>query len=403
MSESVTLKLRKVLDQSLKKKSLIIKFFLPILFLISYLVSKIAKMRRNESYSLSTHPNIKIICVGNIIIGGSGKSPIVQHIATEFLKKGHTVAIASRGMTDKNINRKCVYYSNSSSIETLNFLSDENREHYELLRQKNLLQNLYILQNKNRFQALKYFSSEVSQKRNSTENIFILDDGLQHFACPRDINICVWQPELLRYSPPFAMPVGPYREGFGLSDFNKLLVAFDIRIWSRTKQNNIHSFMQLVKSSLSKYQEELSHKDIICSYSLDIFKVYLTNSNFVFEKVKLGEHENVTNAGVLAGIANPQKFIEDIKENFENLNNINYLLLSDHANFTKNKNKIINFLNENKNIIITFKDFCRWINEPLIRKYVSENNFFCCTISCNFFDFNFTPRLLPEEFDIRRE
>ena len=59
-----------------------------------------------------------------------GKSPIVQAITKEFLKKNYIVAIASRGM-GKNIKP---IYVNSFDPSGIEFLSDENREHFELFK-----------------------------------------------------------------------------------------------------------------------------------------------------------------------------------------------------------------------------------------------------------------------------
>src|SRR5688500_12312266 len=45
----------------------------------------------------STHPGIPVIVVGNITVGGSGKTPLVIWIAEFLKKKGRSPAIVSRG------------------------------------------------------------------------------------------------------------------------------------------------------------------------------------------------------------------------------------------------------------------------------------------------------------------
>ena len=128
-------KIRKILDAPFSQKGVFFYILFPILILISFVVASVAKIRRMKSYEKKNKLNqhIKVICVGNISIGGSGKSPVVQALAAEYLQKGFVVGIAARGITDF---KDPVYIDSSHLSDDLIHLSDENREHYEILKIK---------------------------------------------------------------------------------------------------------------------------------------------------------------------------------------------------------------------------------------------------------------------------
>ena len=44
---------------------------------------------------------VKVICIGNIVAGGTGKTPAVQYFVNEYLKKNMKVGILSRGYKGK--------------------------------------------------------------------------------------------------------------------------------------------------------------------------------------------------------------------------------------------------------------------------------------------------------------
>lgn len=46
-------------------------------------------------------PAVIVICVGNAVVGGAGKTPLIQHLALKLAQKGHNVHIASKGYGGK--------------------------------------------------------------------------------------------------------------------------------------------------------------------------------------------------------------------------------------------------------------------------------------------------------------
>jgi len=102
----------------------------------------------------------RVISVGNLTVGGTGKTPMVIWLAEKLLAEGKQVAILSRG------------------YRGVNGTSDE----IELMRSR--LQNLVSFGvGKNRFAEGQRLESQQSI------DVFLLDDGFQHLQLARDINI----------------------------------------------------------------------------------------------------------------------------------------------------------------------------------------------------------------------
>ncbi len=119
----------------------------------------------------------KVISVGNISLGGSGKTPTTQYIAN-LLKENHIrVAVLSRGYKSKGNNR-------------INLVSDGNRvlltpkeagdEPYMLAKRLN---GVPVLTSKDRYHLGKYAIEHFKSRA------LILDDGFQHIGLKRDLDI----------------------------------------------------------------------------------------------------------------------------------------------------------------------------------------------------------------------
>jgi tetraacyldisaccharide 4'-kinase len=141
----------------------------------------------------SQHPGIPVIVVGNITVGGSGKTPLAIWMA-EFLKsKGWSPAIISRGYGAKiEAPRAATVASDAAEV------GDEP----VLLARRS---GCPVWVGPDRVQvaaALRAAHPDV--------NVLILDDGLQHYRMRRDIEIGVVDVRGLGNG--FLLPAGPLRE-----------------------------------------------------------------------------------------------------------------------------------------------------------------------------------------------
>ena len=151
------------------RKSFFSIIFLPLSFIFwifMYLRKKIVK---------KTKFNIPIICVGNIYVGGTGKTPLTINIAKELAKRGKKTAIVRK------------YYKSHKDEHNMIL---ENYDHLILDKKRKLAINRAI---ENKFDAV------------------ILDDGFQDYKIKKDLNIlCFNSNQLIGNG--FVFPSGPLRE-----------------------------------------------------------------------------------------------------------------------------------------------------------------------------------------------
>lgn len=136
----------------------------------------------------------KVVVVGNIAVGGSGKTPVVIWLAEYLQKKGYKVGVVSRGYGGQAPYYPYPVSSNSTASE----VGDE-----PLLIARRLSIPLVI--SPKRVEAIHFLEQEYNV------DIIISDDGLQHYAMQRDLELVVVD-GVRRCGNGWLMPVGPLRE-----------------------------------------------------------------------------------------------------------------------------------------------------------------------------------------------
>lgn len=168
------------------------KIFTPLLPLVNRLVSQKRASFLDQSKP-SYNPPIPVIVVGNISVGGTGKSPMVIALCELLAQNGYNPGIISRGYGAK-IDSPTFVYKDSLTSE----VGDEP----------------VMLARRTRCPIVVYSKRVAAAKKLIAEtdiDIIISDDGMQHYALGRDIEIAmldsgrgVGNGKLL--------PVGPLRE-----------------------------------------------------------------------------------------------------------------------------------------------------------------------------------------------
>src|SRR5688572_4774130 len=141
----------------------------------------------------SAHPGIPVIVVGNLSVGGSGKTPLTLWIA-EFLKsKGWTPGIVARG-----------YGATIPAPRAATVASDaaEVGDEPVLLARRSGCPVWVGADRLRVIAALRAAHPEV--------DLVVLDDGLQHYRLRRDLEIAVVDGRSLGNG--FLLPAGPLRE-----------------------------------------------------------------------------------------------------------------------------------------------------------------------------------------------
>lgn len=140
-----------------------------------------------------------VVSIGNLTAGGTGKTPAACMLAQWALGEGYRVAVLSRGYGGQ-YKTKVLEVSDGNDVKSK---ADEGGDEPNLMARK--LQGVPVIVSKER-----YLAGQFAHKKFGT-NFFILDDGFQHLALKRDLDLV-----LLDLSNPFGnghlLPWGPLRE-----------------------------------------------------------------------------------------------------------------------------------------------------------------------------------------------
>ena len=192
----------------------------PISIIYFFLLSIIKKFKKNQNFE------IPIVCVGNIYLGGTGKTPLVYEIYNILNSIGKNPAIIKK------------YY---------NYLEDE----ISLLKSKSI-----VFSEKNRSLAIK----ELIENKYDTA---ILDDGFQDFSIQKNFSILCFN-EKQWIGNGLLIPAGPLRENLNsLSRANCIFINGKKNIniekqINKIKENNIF-YTKYVPKNISNF----SNKKII--------------------------------------------------------------------------------------------------------------------------------------------
>lgn len=138
--------------------------------------------------------NAPVIVVGNITVGGTGKTPFVIALIDELRKQGFHPGVILRGYRGKS--KTWPQYVTSSSDPAL--VGDE----AVLLAAKT---NVPVMAGPDRVTSAEKLIADHQC------NVIVSDDGLQHYALARDIEIAVIDSSR-RFGNKLCLPAGPLRE-----------------------------------------------------------------------------------------------------------------------------------------------------------------------------------------------
>ena len=169
-----------------------------------------ARLYRRKTFK-SRRLKCRVISIGNLTLGGTGKTPTVMMVAETLRQKGYRPAILSRGYGGQS--RKPVNVVNDGR-QTLLSPKMAGDEPVMMARR---LKTIPVLTGRNRYETGKYAMDHFGV------DVLILDDGYQHLPLQRDLNIL-----LCDASQPFGngvvFPAGDLREP--LTAMNRADVIF---------------------------------------------------------------------------------------------------------------------------------------------------------------------------------
>lgn len=278
--------------------------------------------------------NIPVVCVGNITVGGTGKTPHIEYLI-RLLSPKFKVAVLSRGYK-----RKSKGFHIVDTDSKVKFVGDEP------LQIKRKFPDVLVVVDKNRVNAIKKIISIEKEER---PDVILLDDGFQHrYVQPSlsivltDCNRPVFEDKLL--------PAGLLREPLkGIDRASAVVVTkcnpdmqpIDFRIY--TNGLNLYPYQELFFTTFD-YDKLIP---VFPELQIDSVLMNDLRKKHVF---------------LVTGIASPEPLVRKLEHKTYNLYT---KFFSDHHNFTKQDiQSVVDMIDsiddENKIIITTEKDSVRF-------------------------------------------
>ena len=249
-----------------------------------------------------TKVDCKVVSVGNITVGGSGKTPFVIMLTKYLKSKNNKVGVLSRGY---GRNSKGYHLVSKNGEPLLNVSQSGD----EILLISNECKVSTAVSEK-RVEGAQKFLKDVELKT------IILDDAFQHRWIKRDLDVVIIDQKFLSNVNDIEqniLPLGNMREPF--DSLNRA----DIVIINRKFSPKIN-----IPTKLKNY---FLNKDVFYSF-YKAEGIYDVKNN---KKYSIAEFEGQKSL-VVCGIARPFSFLRVLEEN--NINIKNKLIFTDHKNYT---------------------------------------------------------------------
>jgi tetraacyldisaccharide 4'-kinase len=140
-----------------------------------------------------------VVSIGNITVGGTGKTPVTACIARFLLAQGYRVAVLSRGYGGSLEGQTCVV---SDGLTIMLGAADCGDEPYLLA---STVPGLMVVIGTDRYAAGQLAIEQLAP------DVFLLDDGFQHLRLHRDLNILL-QDFFRPFGNGLTLPAGILRE-----------------------------------------------------------------------------------------------------------------------------------------------------------------------------------------------
>ncbi len=150
----------------------------------------------NLGFFVSRKLPCKVVSIGNLSVGGTGKTTFVLFLANTLKTGGLNVAVLSRGYKRKSTGTHVV--SDGNTLK-----SDLNNSGDEPFMLANKLQDIPVVVDENRYRGGQFICNEYNP------DVIIMDDGFQHRRVFRDVDIVLINSNHRR---PKLLPYGLLRE-----------------------------------------------------------------------------------------------------------------------------------------------------------------------------------------------
>lgn len=308
-----------------------LKSFRYLLFPFSFIYGAIVLLR-NRAYDKgifkSSSFNFPLICIGNLAVGGTGKTPMVEYLI-RLLKSQFSVATLSRGYKRKT-SGFAIANENTTALE----IGDEPMQLYKKFN------DIVVAVGEERLVAIP----QLLQSEPQTE-VIILDDAFQHRSVKAGLNILLTEYTNL-FTRDFLLPVGDLR------DIKRSSKRADIIIVTKCKPNlSIEEKNAIIKEIKPANHQTVYFTEIIYSTPYHLFS---------YKEKEITPDSNIL---LVCGIANPKPLKDFLTAQVQSYDMLKY---ADHHIFDMDdlqdiKNHFEKMTAVNKMILTTEKDAMRLI------------------------------------------
>lgn len=274
--------------------------------------------------------DIPVINVGNITVGGTGKTPHTEYLI-RLLEKTYQVAVLSRGYK-----RESDGYILATANTPMKEIGDEP---YQM---KHKFPHIHMAVDKNRCHGIEELLKDNVQP---PVDVILLDDAYQHRYVQAGINILLMDYHRLIY-------------------FDKLLPAGRLRepLSGRMRANII------IITKCPRYITPMDRRGIIKSLDLERWqRVFFTTYKYPEKLEGLGE-----NPLLVTGIASPEQMEYDLRKLIPDFEMMSF---PDHHNFTEQDIENIRKKAAGRTILTTEKDATRLHGLPGVKVIPIEVEF----------------------------
>lgn len=285
---------------------------------VYWLITKFRNILYNLGIKKSKAFNLPIICVGNLSVGGTGKSPMIEYLIRD-LYTTYRVATLSRGYK-----RQLKGFRIANANYNASDIGDEPFQFY-----KKFGNSIQVAVDSNRCNGI----SKLLQQ-NLPPEIILLDDAFQHRKVKAGFNIL-----LTTYQHPFfkdvVLPTGNLREP--CAGYKRANIIVVTKCPKLLKNKEKQFFLDGINAQ--KHQR--------------VFFSSITYSNYVFSKTKKVKLQHFNSFVLVTGIANALPLVTYLKSKNLNFTHLNF---KDHYTFSKDD---ISTLSAYDYVLTTEKDYVR--------------------------------------------
>ena len=290
---------------------------------------------------------VPVVSVGNITVGGTGKTPFSEYLI-RVLKGNYRVGLLSRGYK-----RKSKEYQLLTHLSTPLMVGDEP---YQIKRK---FPDVMVAVDVNRREGIR---NMLSEEKGAPE-IIILDDAYQHRYVQPDVSILLIDYNRM-ITEDHLMPMGQLREPVSSKSRANIIVI------TKCPADLKPIEFRLIRKNLKLYAYQSLFFTTLAYGDLQSLFANAVNCPLTLNKIK-----NFS-ALVVTGIATPRPFEHYLQPFVKEMVSINF---SDHHNFSESDLKRIlsefeEIQNKQKVILTTEKDAVRLMNDPnfpdALKKYI---------------------------------